>query len=104
MQNIDLQKMTQRNCAKNTAYYLQFTIFLRGGGCFFCPNARKGELKNLYDNHPELWQRLVDMEKEKNLCSPYFRNITKEKICDIGEQFYWENAQMDIFDFIPEKE
>lgn len=44
------------------------------------------------------------MEKEENLCSPYFRNITREKICDIGEQFYWENAQMNIFDFITERE
>lgn len=78
--------------------------FSKRGGCFFCPNARQGELRNLYNNHQELWQRLVEMEKEENLCSPYFRNITREKICDIGEQFYWENAQMNIFDFITERE
>lgn len=78
--------------------------FSKRGGCFFCPNAKQGELRNLYNNHPELWQRLVEMEKEENLCSPYFRNITREKICDIGERFYWENAQMNIFDFITERE
>lgn len=72
--------------------------FTKRGGCFFCPNAREGELRNLYDNHRDLWFRLIEMEKEPNLCSPYFKNISKEKLSDIGEKFYWQDQQMTIFD------
>lgn len=78
--------------------------FTKRGGCFFCPNAREGELRNLYDNHRELWERLIEMEKEPNLCSPYFRNISKEKLSDIGERFYWQDQQMTVFDYLKGEE
>lgn len=32
------------------------------GGCWFCPNARRKELRHLRDQHPELWQKLLDLE------------------------------------------
>ena len=29
--------------------------FTDRGGCWFCPNAKRKELRHLYDHHPELW-------------------------------------------------
>ena len=31
--------------------------FTNRGGCWFCPNAKRKELRHLYDHHPELWAR-----------------------------------------------
>ena len=32
------------------------------GGCWFCPNAKRAELRHLYDHHPELWQRMLELQ------------------------------------------
>ena len=31
--------------------------------CFFCPFASEGEIKNLHDNYPELWEKAKEIEK-----------------------------------------
>jgi len=31
--------------------------------CFFCPFAQESEIKNLYENYPELWQKAKDIEE-----------------------------------------
>lgn len=41
--------------------------FSRRGGCWFCPNAMYGELKNLRYCHTELWCRLLELENAPNL-------------------------------------
>lgn len=41
----------------------------RKSGCFFCPFQRRAEWRALYDQHPDLFQRAVDMEagaRERN--------------------------------------
>ena len=35
--------------------------FTDRGGCWFCPNARRRELRHLYDHHPELWARMLEL-------------------------------------------
>lgn len=32
------------------------------GGCWFCPNAKRRELRHLYDHHPELWARMLELQ------------------------------------------
>lgn len=39
--------------------------FTKRGGCFFCPNAGDEELKHLRDFHPDLWGRLIEMQKDQ---------------------------------------
>ncbi len=34
------------------------------GGCWFCPKQRISQLKSLYKEHKELWDLLIDMEKD----------------------------------------
>jgi hypothetical protein len=74
--------------------------FTKRGGCWFCPNAQYFELKHLRNNHSGLWGRLVDLEKEENLAGPIWNGLTGRSMRDNEEMFFWEDAQMTIFDFL----
>lgn len=77
--------------------------FAPRGGCWFCPNARKGELRYLYNNHRDLFDKLVELEKEPNLIGYCWNTLTKTKITDIGKNFRLEDCQMTIFDWLKEE-
>ena len=36
--------------------------FTDRGGCWFCPNAKRAELRHLYDHHPDLWARMLELQ------------------------------------------
>lgn len=74
--------------------------FAPRGGCWFCPNARYAELKHLRTNHRDLWDKLLALEEEPNLIGNMWNTLTKTSIHDWEERFYWEERQMNIFDFI----
>ena len=74
--------------------------FTKRGGCWFCPNARDGELRHLFDNHRELWDELLDLEDVPNKVGNIWNTLTKTSIHDKDEQFRLEDAQMTIFDFL----
>ena len=73
---------------------------LNGGGCWFCPNARDGELRHLYDSHKDLWKYLLNLEDVPNKVGNIWNTLTKTRIHDKDEQFRLEDAQMTIFDFL----
>lgn len=77
--------------------------FTNRGGCWFCPNARDMELKHLRKNHPQLWNKLLEMEKEPDLIGHTWNILTGTSIRDKEERFFWEEQQMNIFDFIENK-
>ena len=68
-------------------------------GCWFCPNLRKTELKYLYYNHKNLWDKLLDLSK-KDIANPYLNAFEKTTMSYWDEQFRLEDAQMTVFDFI----
>ena len=70
------------------------------GGCWFCPNARQKELRHLRDCHPELWQKLLDLEDMPNLIGNIWNTLEKKSIHMIEEQFQQEDAQISIFDYL----
>ncbi|TCL57661.1 hypothetical protein EDD76_108196 [Kineothrix alysoides] len=37
--------------------------FTKRNGCWFCPNCRDMERRHLIEHHPELWNRLKELEK-----------------------------------------
>lgn len=76
--------------------------FAPRGGCWFCPNARHAELKHLRTNHPDLWNKLLELEKETDLIGNMWNTMTKTRIHDWEERLYWEERQMSIFDFLKE--
>ena len=78
--------------------------FAPRGGCWFCPNARYAELKHLRTNHPDLWNKLLELENEPDLIGNMWNTLTKTRIHDWEERFYWEERQMNIFDYLKENE
>lgn len=78
--------------------------FATRGGCWFCPNARYAELKHLRTHHRDLWNKLLELEDEPDLIGNMWNTLTKTRIHDWEERFYWEERQMNIFDFMEAKE
>lgn len=78
--------------------------FAPRGGCWFCPNARYAELKHLRTHHPDLWDKLLELENEPDLIGNMWNTLTKTRIHDWEERFYWEDQQMDIFDYLREED
>jgi len=71
--------------------------FTPRGGCWFCPNARRAELRHLRECHPELWKKLLDLEDEPDLIGDMWNGLTKTTIHSKEEQFFWEDQQMEMF-------
>lgn len=69
------------------------------GGCWFCPNARDCELRELRNKHNDLWQILLKLEEEPNLIGNIWNTLKKISIHDKEEKYKWENAQLNIFDY-----
>lgn len=74
--------------------------FAQRGGCWFCPNARDAALRHLRNCHRDLWDKLLKLENEPNLIGNIWNTLTKTSIHDKEKQFYWEDQQMKIFDFM----
>lgn len=76
--------------------------FAPRGGCWFCPNMRREQLKYLRTNHRDLWNKLLELENEPNLIGNKWNTLTNTSIHDWEERFFWEEQQMTIFDFMEE--
>ena len=50
--------------------------FTNRGGCWFCPNASDEELLHMITKHPELFDRLIEWEKEDNI---FHRRLTRRE-------------------------
>lgn len=78
--------------------------FSKRGGCWFCPNATDCQLRNLRDNHSDLWDRLLQLEQEPNLIGKIWNTRGNVSLYEKSEQFRLEDAQMTIFDFLESEE
>ena len=70
--------------------------FTDRGGCWFCPNARKKELRHLYDHHPELWERMLELQALPGKVSEKFNRT--DTFSDIDARFRMEDAQKSLFE------
>lgn len=77
--------------------------FTNRGGCWFCPNARYAELKHLRTYHKDLWNKLLELEDEPDLIGNIWNTLTKTRIHDWEERFFWEDQQITIEDYLKEK-
>lgn len=55
------------------------------GGCWFCPNMREPELRHLYDYHPDLWNRLLELQKVPNKATELFNRT--QTFAEIDKRF-----------------
>lgn len=74
--------------------------FTHRGGCWFYPNMRDCQLRHLRNNHRDLWDKLLELENMPNLIGWRWNSLTQTSIHDKEEQFFWEDRQMTIFDFL----
>lgn len=63
--------------------------FTTRGGCWFCPNAKRQELRHLYDHHPDLWAKMLELERLPNKATELFNR--RERFSDIDFQFRMES-------------
>lgn len=56
--------------------------------CWCCPMSRIGELKTLYNEFPELWQQLVEMDKKS-----YRKFRPDYSVDELSKRFAEENLQ-----------
>ncbi|WP_297872214.1 phosphoadenosine phosphosulfate reductase [uncultured Oscillibacter sp.] len=63
--------------------------FTDRGGCWFCPNARRAELRHLYDFHPDLWARMLELQAIPGKATEKFNR--KQKFSDIDALFRQED-------------
>ena len=69
--------------------------FTDWGGCWFCPNAKKAELRHLYDHHPDLWARMLELQAIPGKTTEKFNRT--QTFAEIDEQFRREDGQMELF-------
>ena len=67
--------------------------FADRGGCWFCPNAGRVELRHLYDHHPDLWARMLKLQALPGKVSEKFDRT--RRFSDIDEQFRREDELAD---------
>ena len=64
--------------------------FAKRGGCWFCPNARDKELIFLKKRHPDLWNKLLELEEVAYLndyIGDIWNTLTAKSIHDWDEYF-----------------
>lgn len=74
--------------------------FTNRGGCWFCPNMRYAQLKHLRTYHRDLWDKLLELENEPDLIGNMWNTLTKTRIHDWEERFYWEDRQINLLDYL----
>lgn len=69
--------------------------FTDRGGCWFCPNARRRELRHLYDHHPDLWARMLELQALPGKVSEKFNRTMTFSEIDAG--FRREDEQLSLW-------
>ena len=63
--------------------------FTDRGGCWFCPNAKRPELRHLYDHHPDLWARMLELQAIPGKATEKFNRT--QRFSDIDALFRQED-------------
>lgn len=66
--------------------------FTDRGGCWFCPNAKKAELRHLYDHHPDLWARMLALQAIPGKTTEKFNRT--QTFADIDVMFRQEDEHI----------
>lgn len=77
--------------------------YSKRGGCWFCPNAKLAEHKEIKRLYPDVWKEFVALEDEPNVANNKW-NVYGKTLHEIDEELFWEEQQMTIFDFMEDSE
>lgn len=91
-----------KNLCKKYGLLSPIYNFAPRGGCWFCPNASYAELRHLREYHPDLWNKLLDLENQPDTIGKIYNTLKRVSLQELDEKFYWEDKQITIFDFLKE--
>lgn len=95
------EQMAYELCKKYDLLSPSYELTKRNG-CWFCPNAKLCEHREIRNTMPDVWQKFVSLEDEKNIAHNKWNAYTKETLHKRNENLAWEERQMNIFDFLEE--
>lgn len=96
------ERMAYELCRRYDLLSPQYDISIRCG-CWFCPNARIKELRLLRENHRELWEKLLELEKVPNTIGNCFNVLKQRKVTDLEKDFQYEDMQINLFTYLQKK-
>ena len=67
--------------------------YAKRGGCFFCPNATIKELKYLYKNNFELFQKLKELENKPDVIGAVFDTRKKRSLTELEKRLNENNER-----------
>lgn len=73
--------------------------YSKRGGCWFCPNAKLEEHKEVRKLYPEIWKEFISLENMDNVANNKW-NVYGDTLHEIDERLFWEERQMTIFDYL----
>lgn len=76
--------------------------FTNRGGCWFCPNAKLAEHREMRKRYPETWKEFISLENIDNIANDKW-NVYSNTLNEIDERLYWEEQQMTIWDYLVEQ-
>lgn len=63
--------------------------FTNRGGCWFCPNAKLAEHREMRKRYPETWKEFISLENVDNIANDKW-NLYSNTLNEIDERLYWE--------------
>lgn len=94
------EEMAKEICINNNLLSPLYYSDINRDGCWFCNKRTLVALRDIYTNHKDLWNELLELDKD----SPYAFRANGETVHDLDERFKKETSQMTIFDFLEVKE
>lgn len=90
------EKMAKKKCLEYGLLSPCYKYSKRGG-CWFCPNAKLLEHKEIRKLYPEIWKEFVSLENADNVANDRW-NVYGDTLNEIDNKLFWEDRQMNIFD------
>ncbi len=91
LEKYNLTEGDARKLYKDAGLLSPIYEFTDRGGCWFCPNAKPKELRHLYDHHPELWGRMLELQAIPGKVSEKFNR--RQSFSDIDALFRQEGVR-----------
>lgn len=74
------------------------------GGCWFCPNTTKREMRHLRKHHRGLWNKLLELEDEPNLIGNIWNMLKKVSVHGLEEEFAKkETTKLRLIEYLENK-
>lgn len=85
LEKYNISESKARQLCKDAGLLSPIYSFSDRNGCWFCPNAKLPELRHLYDYHPNLWSRMLELQAIPNKTTEKFNRTLR--FSDVDELF-----------------